>query len=325
MFLNTSWLRKRAAVCRVSLVLVAGWARAESVDASLVGNESALAVASTGVQLSTGSNETAGVVFPSIPVPDGADAVWVDCEVGGLAARGLTLAALNGASGETVGYWQNTSPLEGPVRLSAVLPLAAGVETFRLFAGSHRGPCDGRFQVLDRRPVRRGVAVRNMIYGAIIGPPEGRTPRQVFAATGRSIAGVQVLIRPADHPKPRPDLRVRLYRWAEDLAATLAGEVLAETVIPWRVIAVEWKSESIADEQIDATYEGGIRRLAVPLAADTEVGARYLLELAAVGPGAEERCYISYGWVDSYPDGWMFDGTRQTDWDLWLEVYDETW
>ena len=271
------------------------------------------------------AGSTAGMVSPSMAMPEGADALWVECETGMVGARGLTLAALATATGESIGYWQNASPLQAAVRISAVLPLVRPAGEVRLFAGSHGRAALDRFEVTACRPVRTGVAVRNMIYGAAIGPPEGRTPRQVFTATGRELAGVVILVRPVDQREPRPDLRVRLYRWTDALAPTLAADPLAEALLPWQTIAIDWESESVADEQIDATYEGGIRRMAAPLPAATEPGEQYLLELAAVGNSASERAYISFGWEDAYPGGYLFDGTRKTTWDLYFETYDAAW
>jgi len=310
--------RTRAAAAVMMFLTVS----ASADDLTTVGSADAISVAAA-VSLSTGQDQTAGIVLPEMALPAGTDALWIRCRVNNLDSRALTLAAVDVATGETVSYWQNASPLQDSVEISAALPLSRPVKSVRLFAGTHRSASNGRFEILNCRAVRTGLKLNDRIYGVRIGPPDGRTSRQLFTATGKKIAGARILIRPVEQKEPRPDLQVRLYRWEDSLPETLEGGPLVESVIPWKVIAVEWESESVADNQIDATYEGGMRHLAIPLSAETKPGKQYLLELAAVGPGAAERSYIGYGWVGSYPGGHLFDGTRETDWDLWLEIYDE--
>ena len=297
---------------------IGGWTLAGEIEALHMEKDGT-------VVLMANNGQHAGILSDSLLLPSESDAVWIDCEVEKVGIRGLTLSVVDDKTGESIAYYQNPVQIDSLVSFSALLHLDRTPRGVRIFAGTHGRASTARFRVTAVRPVRTGVAIHRVIYGVRVGAPDDGMAGQVFMATGMTLEGIVVLLRPMVSAESHDSLRVRLYSWNGSLANSRIAAPLAETLVPSSLLGGKRRSEKIVAGQVEAPFESFIHRMAISLRATTIPGELYLLDLAAVGSHPPKWCYTSYAWVDSYDRGFMFKDGHKSSWDLYLETYDADW
>ena len=271
-------------------------------------------------QIHGSSQGNAGILSASRSLPDTANAVLVEatavCE-----ARGLVFAAFDAETGECIGYWNNPLAAANETRLTAVLNLSAQPQAVRVFVGSHGQGGKARVGEIEWRFLRSGMKHSSAVYGMRI--DSSRSVRQTFRATGDRFGAVSFRIRHARGFGEKPDLVVRLYRWQKDMATTIKSGSLVEFIVPGHQIPGTRQGAS-EDLDLSATYLDGARELSVPLPAETRLGEKLVLELALYGQAKEGDGFVTFGWLDAYEGGELYENntTRNRNWDLRLETFD---
>lgn len=272
------------------------------------------------VRLVASKRNPAGVLSPRLSTPPRADAILLEafatCDV-----RGLKFAAFDAATGECIGYWTNPLAASKETHLTAVLSLSSRPESIRLFVGSHGRKAQATFRGVKWTFLRRGMQHAAAVYGARVDATHAA--RQTFKATGDHFAAARFRVRRVRGFTDSPDLSVRLYRWTKDMATTIASEPLAEFVVPGRRIPGT-RQGGVDDVNLAATYLDGARELTVPLSAATQRGETLVLELSVADRDEEGAGFVTFGWINGYDDGMLYENnsTRGRDWDLRLETFD---
>jgi len=287
----------------------------------LIGTHSAVIRMPDGsIQLRGTDRGPTGVLSTKRKTPPAADAILVEASAV-CAARSLKFAAFNAETGECVGYWTNPLVVRTETRLTAVLVLSASTESIRVFVGSHGRPAKADVRDIKWTFLRRGMKHSSAVYGARIDAQH--SVRQTFRATGGRCGAVTFRIRRAGGFANLPNLSVRLYRWKQDMSTTTQSAPLAESVVPGNQIPGT-RQGAVGDVELSATYLDGARELSVPLDADTQRGETLVLELSVEGTDHDGVGFVTFGWIDGYDGGMLFqnNSTHGRDWDLRLETFD---
>lgn len=262
------------------------------------------------VVLEASARETAGVVSAPMELPEGTDAVMVQAIIEGAAARSVTLSVHESGSGDPLAYWQNPLAMDEPAAVTALLRLTRRAESVRLFVGTHERASSAVIHDLRWFPLRGAASHHSLMYGA--GVDRSRTVGQTFTASGRQLAGIQLRTRnPVLTGDVRPDLDVRLYAWQGHPSKTRRTPPLAQTRVPARLIPA-------GPPGVDAD-------VMVPLAAPTEPGQRYFIELSGANFIDKEQRFLLWCGPDGYPGGDLYRKDRQYQWDLHMDIYEGSW
>jgi hypothetical protein len=273
-----------------------------------IGAPGAAEVTDTGhIQLNATSPTTGGAIGRPISV-GGADAVMAQATVENAPARGVTLALLDARKGNTVGYWQNVEPLGPMTDIAALMPVPRTAPRVQLFAGTHDQASSATIHVGDITPLRRTVAYHTVMYGSTASPDKWTA--QSFTARGTRLGGVlvQTSLR-GERNANSPDLIARLFKWQSDINATRSSEPLARTVVSNRIIPA-------------GRPLGRDIQLFIPLRADIEPGATYVIDFTTTD-GDAEQSYILWCGPDGYDGGQQFINGSTPDWDMHMEIYEE--
>lgn len=240
----------------------------------------------------------------------GADAAMVLLRIEHAPAYGLTLAMLDARKGHTVGYWQNVTPLEAPAEAAALLPLSDRAPQGRLFVGAHGRAGEAAARVHDMVALKRIVNYETVMYGSAVSSE--RWTGQSFTAQRGKLAGVKVRASlPDERTGTTPDLRVRLFKWNQNITRTRGGEPLATTVVAHELIP--------AGRPLGRDVD-----LLIPLRADTRAGEKYLIDFT-VGEGevdASQR-YLLWCGPDGYDGGEQYIDAKNPGWDMNIAIYEE--
>ena len=273
------------------------------------------------IRISAPDASKAGVLSGLIQIPSDVDAILVEAYVAKTDARSLTLTVHDGDTGDTLGYWQNPLPIVTETHVAAVLSVSHNTSQIRLFAGTDNQVSTAEIRNIKWKPLRRSMRYKYGIYGALINGEWSK--RQTFKATDSQLGAVVFRVRQLkDYFPDGPNLAVRLYKWQDNMAQSISQGPLAETIIPRGQIP--GTLEGVTEElDLAATYISGSRELSVPLSAPMVSGETYVLELAVDGKCEPDQGFLSWCWLDGYPDGQLFDNnsTRGNNLDLQLEVY----
>ena len=272
------------------------------------------------IQLLESRRSSAGVLSTKLKTPPRADAIFVEalavCD-----ARGLKFAAFDAETGECVGYWTNPLAASKETRLTAVLALSTRTKSIRLFVGTHRRGAEVTVRSINWTFLRRGMKHSSAVYGARI--DASHSVRQTFKATGDRLGAVTFRVRHVRGFTDSLNLSVRIYRWKKDMATTMQSDPLAEFVVPGSRIPGT-RQGNVDEVDLSATYLDGARELTVPLAAATKRGETLVLELAVDDSDEDGVGFITFGWLNGYDGGMLYENnsTRGRDWDLRLETFD---
>jgi len=320
-------LPRRIAACLLAVMMLTASASAK-MSWQPVGPSDAIADASDSVTdrvqvtLDAADPTTAGIISGVIRLPRDTDAMVVRATVAQAAANAVTFAVHDAATGACLGYWQNSIAIDEPLEVAAAMPLTSAARDVRVFVGTHRQPSDAQISGITYTPARRDIKVTGAVYGSLIAP--GKSVRQTFRSGGERLEAVKVRLRQyKGYDAQGPDLVARLYRWTGDMAGSVAAGALVETTVDRTLIAGTLQGAS-RDLDLSVTYLGGESELSIPLSADTEPGATYVLELATDGSPAEpHQTFITFCWLDQYPHGDLYvnNSTRGTQIDLRMETY----
>ncbi len=272
------------------------------------------------IQLLETRKTPAGILSPILKTPSPANAILVEvsaiCE-----AKNLKFAVFDAETGNCIGYWTNPLTAAQETRLTAVLPFSDRAESIRLFVGSHRPGAKATFRNIKFSFLRRGMQHAAAVYGALI--DHDHTVRQTLKATGDQFGAVTFRIRRAGGFVESPNLSVRIYRWHKDTATTTQSEPLAEFIVPGKQIPGT-RQGGVDEVELAATYLDGAREISVPLQTATQPGETLVLELAVDDPKSDGIGFITFGWLNGYEGGMLYENnsTRGRDWDLRLETFD---
>jgi len=289
------------------ITLIAGGIGAASAPEtwSRIGTPEQVQITAGKVALNVPEAASVGALSSSVELSR-ADSVLITATVADATARGLTFAAQDARTGETVGYWQNPSPIESETPIAAVLELSQKVDHARLFVGAHGQPSAATIDNVRWTPVRRGDAYLGSIYAAAVDGK--RDQSQTFKAAGK-LAAVTIRARHAQPGRNSQGLRVRVFEWTESPALTRRSAPIAETVVPASLIP-------------DGA-EGNEKDISIALSAPTQSGKTYLISFAAPNPSVLPEIYLWTG-PEGYAGGTLYENDQSpVDWDLYFKTYHE--
>lgn len=209
-------------------------------------------------------------------------------------------------TGQTVGYWQNSTPIASETSVAAVLELSRKTSQGRLFAGTHRQPSTATIRDIRIMPIRPGDSYLGSIYAAAV---DGRRDQsQTFVARGK-LAAISIRARHAHPGQDSQGLRIRIFEWNQNAALTRRGNPIAETTLPARLIP--------------DGLEGNEKDISFAISAPTRHGQTYLISFGAPDHSVSETIYLWAG-PEGYAGGnWFENDGISNDWDLYFKTYHE--
>jgi len=272
---------------------------------SRIGPQEQVQITGDKVTLDVPDAASFGILSSSVELSR-ADSVLLTATVVNAATRALTFAAQDATSGQTVGYWQNPTPISAETNVAVVLPLAEKSASVRIFAGTHGQPSSAMIRDVRATPVRKGPANLGSIYAAAVDGQKDQC--QTFKAAGR-IAAVTIRTRHAHPGQDSNGLRVRIFEWNESVAATRNTTPIGEAFLP--------------ASRIPDGLEGNERDVTIATNAPTKAGKTYLLSFSSPDSSAASAIFLWAG-PDQYADGNRFENDQASeDWDLYFETYHE--